>query len=243
MKKIISTSIIIWIAIFCTANAQNHYIAIDSVKLNTTIINNGDSINRSSTESQTMFLTIRNSGNETFTGNLALGFSVTNDSFVNIVSTDSSIYPLQPFTPGTVRLIGYPNIGYPNPHLHLRIGGNVVVVWPRSLDPLNTVIATDSVTFYLNINDVGVFSEIKKYQLRYVIYPNPSAETIYFKESENPDDAIEKVSVYNINGILVKSEKLTQLKMSLNGLPRGEYQVKIHTLNGDDYDFKLILQP
>jgi len=92
---------------------------------------------------------------------------------------------------------------------------------------------------YQVVTDVKALNELSE---KTTIYPNPAADYITFDNSNNSDADL-TMNIYNIAGILVKEEQLTQNLTQINthDLSNGLYTVLIKSGNKGAYK-KLIIQ-
>ncbi len=203
-------------------------------------VSNG--IVQSVTQAETLSMRIKNIGNDVFTGAVGLGIRVTNNSVTNLEVPYSATYPVTQLISGDSVIIGFPSIGYPDSALQLKIGGNVVVVWPKSGGGINNIVAADSVTFNLTISDTATLVMSRQFNNRFIVYPNPSSEYVYFKETGNEEDEIERIEVFSSSGIMEKTVVNPKQKLNLSGLASGQHSLLIYTKDKQVLRMKVVVR-
>ena len=106
-------------------------------------------------------------------------------------------------------------------------------IWVMVTDA-NGCMGTDTISIMFV---TGIENAIRENHIN--IYPNPAQDFVYIQSNQS----IKSVSIYNIIGQIVKTKTCNQnkLKLSLSGLPKGLYSIKIETKNGT-YTKKLELK-
>ena len=164
---------------------------------------------------------LRNVGNSLYSGTINFDFYV--DSMVPGTSQSFGVGQVGGFTPGDTSLIPV-TYTFSISNNTFNIGDNVVVVWPRAINPNS---AADSLTFHVyitNLNSVeesGKTSDLK-------IFPNPAQDFVSFTSEKN---TIEEVRMYDMSGRLVLQSK-EHLKIFTGHLTEGVYIAEAHFADG-----------
>lgn len=83
-------------------------------------------------------------------------------------------------------------------------------------------VVTDKITFSSNNNEPSGLHDISENQN--LIYPNPADQAIYFLNALKEQS---ELRIYNSQGQLVISEKVTENSINLSGLPAGTYTLRM----------------
>ncbi len=220
------------------------FLSISSATIGNTVIDSSfsDSIVLAPSNIETLNANIINVGNQVFSGQLSLGVKVSNDSFSDQIVSYIDTATVQQLQPGLSSIYGFPNFGLPNTGLQLRIGGNVVVVWPVAVNSANSVVAVDSLSFNLFIGDTVNSVLYRTFQEKYIVYPNPASHYLYIQLEENsPENSIESIEVLGLDGRRERSFKNQSEKIDLQGISKGLHLIKVFEKSGSVYTFKIFL--
>jgi hypothetical protein len=220
------------------------YLSINSATIGNVVIDSSfsDSVVIAPSNNETLNANIVNVGNQVFTGQLSLGVKISNDSVSNQLVSYIDTVSAQQLQPGLSSIYGFPNFGLPNTGLQLRIGGNVVVVWPVAVNSANTVVAVDSLSFNLFIGDTANSVLYRTFQEKYIIYPNPASHYLYIQLDENrPENGIESIEILGLDGRSERRFENQTEKIDLQGISKGLHLVKVFEKNGSVYTFKIFL--
>jgi hypothetical protein len=243
-KTILTSLFFILFLVKTKAQITPVYLSIINATIGNTVIDSSfsDSIVIAPSNSETLNVNIINVGNQVFTGQLSLGVKISNDSVSNQVVTYIDTVTAQQLTPGFSSIYSFPNFGLPNTGLQLRIGGNVVVVWPVSVNSANSVVAVDSLSFNLFIGDTANSVLYRTFQEKYIVYPNPASHFLYVELGENsPENGIESIEILGLDGRRERRFVKQTEKIDLQGISKGLHLVKVFEKNGSVYTFKIFL--
>ncbi len=214
MKKLVSLlSVALFTAVFST-KTQAQFAGTFSIDQ---VVGLPDTLNANG--QYTFGFLLRNVGNSLYSGTINFDFYV--DSMVPGTSQSFGVGQVGGFTPGDTSLIP---VTYTFSNNTFNIGDNVVVVWPRAINPNS---AADSLTFHVyitNLNSVeesGKTSDLK-------IFPNPAQDFVSFTSEKN---RIEEVRMYDMSGRLVLQSK-EHLKIFTGHLTEGVYIAEAYFADG-----------
>ncbi len=155
---------------------------------------------------------VRNVGNSLYSGTINFDFFV--DSMTPGTSQSFGVGQVGGFTPGDTATIPV-TYTFSISNNTFNIGDNVVVVWPRGINPNSTL---DSLTFHVYITNLnGVEENEKTSDLK--VFPNPANDFVSFTSEKNK---IEEVRLYDMSGRLVLVSK-EHLKIFTGHLTEGIY--------------------
>ena len=214
MKKLVSLlSVALFTAVFST-KTQAQFAGTFSIDQ---VVGLPDTLNANGQYS--FGFLVRNVGNSLYSGTINFDFYV--DSMTPGTSQSFGVGQVGGFTPGDTSLIP---VTYTFSNNTFNIGDNVVVVWPRAINPNS---AADSLTFHVyitNLNSVeesGKTSDLK-------IFPNPAQDFVSFTSEKN---RIEEVRMYDMSGRLVLQSK-EHLKIFTGHLTEGVYIAEAYFADG-----------
>ncbi|MBE2246762.1 MAG: T9SS type A sorting domain-containing protein [Candidatus Competibacteraceae bacterium] len=153
------------------------------------------------------------------------------------VLTDSMISTFQPprlFYSTTIGVLVPSNTGYEDTLMldvqpqEMRIGGNVIIVWPASVLP--DVYPADSLELDVDIS--GFFNILQIVNSSARIYPNPSTEHIHI----NSDEAMVYGILMDAHGKMVRGISISgqkDISFSAADLTPGTYLLRIDFANGN----------
>jgi hypothetical protein len=164
---------------------------------------------------------VRNVGNSLYSGSINFDFYV--DSMTPGTSQSFGANQVGGFTPGDSAIVPVTyNFNINNSTFN--IGDNVVVVWPRAINPNS---AADSLTFHVFITNLNSIDESDK-TADLKIFPNPANDFVSFTSEKN---TIEEVKLYDMSGRLVLQSK-EHLKIFTGHLTEGVYIAEAHFADG-----------
>jgi hypothetical protein len=164
---------------------------------------------------------VRNVGNTLYSGSMNFDFYV--DSMTPGTSQSFGANQVGGFTPGDSAIVPVTyNFNINNSTFN--IGDNVVVVWPRAINPNS---AADSLTFHVFITNLNSIDESDK-TADLKIFPNPANDFVSFTSEKN---TIEEVKLYDMSGRLVLQSK-EHLKIFTGHLTEGVYIAEAHFADG-----------
>lgn len=164
---------------------------------------------------------VRNVGNTLYSGSINFDFYV--DSMVPGTTQSFGANQLGGFAPGDSAVVPVTYLFSINNNT-FNIGDNVVVVWPRAINPNS---AADSLTFHVFITNLNSVEESNK-AADLKIFPNPAQDFISFTSEKNK---IEKVKLYDMSGRLVLQSS-EHLKIFTGHLTEGVYIAEAHFADG-----------
>jgi hypothetical protein len=120
-----------------------------------------------------------------------------------------------------------------------RIGGNIVVVWPRSVT--GTVIQPDSFTTYINVMQLTGINDQYEHETGLITFPNPVNNTLFITDNDlkNP---VEEVRIFDILGHLVLKTPFVKGFYDVSNYKNGVYILQIRRKNGNISTSKIILK-
>ncbi|MBX7181942.1 MAG: T9SS type A sorting domain-containing protein [Bacteroidia bacterium] len=202
-----------------------------------------DSIILAPSASSSLQITFANVGNEVFTGDIGLGVRVSNDTLQNQLVNYGNTVTAQQLAPGLSSSFSFPDFGLPNTDLQLRIGGNVVVVWPVAVNSASSIVAVDSLKFKIHVGDTANAAFYHEFQTNYVVYPNPASDRLYIAlDSGTREETIEKVQVLGLDGKLEMEKQGFDGSIDLMGLSPGMHLVRVIEKNKGFYTFRIFLE-
>ena len=164
---------------------------------------------------------VRNVGNSLYSGSINFDFYV--DSMVPGTSQSFGANQVGGFAPGDSAIVPVTYTFSIN-NSTFNIGDNVVVVWPRAINPNS---AADSLTFHVYIANLNSVEESNK-TADLKIFPNPAKDFVSFTSEKN---TIEEVKLYDMSGRLVLQSK-EHLKIFTGHLTEGVYIAEAHFADG-----------
>jgi|GEM_PF-3484982 len=173
---------------------------------------------------------VENVGNTIYSGTLNFDFLVDSNGGGNINSF--GVGQVGGFAPGDTATVPVNNYAFSITNNTFNIGDNVVVVWPRAINPNS---AADSLTFHVYVTNLssiegsGKMADLK-------IFPNPAKDYVSFTSEKNK---IDEVSIYDMTGRLVLKSK-TNLRIFTGHLYRGVYISEIKFSDGEIISRKIV---
>jgi hypothetical protein len=164
---------------------------------------------------------VRNVGNTLYSGSINFDFYV--DSMTPGTSQSFGVNQVGGFTPGDSAIVPV-TYTFSISNNTFNIGDNVVVVWPRAINPNS---AADSLTFHVYIANLNSLEESGK-TADLKIFPNPAKDFVTFTSEKN---TIEEVKLYDMSGRLVLQSK-EHLKIFTGHLTQGVYLAETHFSDG-----------
>lgn len=123
----------------------------------------------------------------------------------------------------------------------LRIGGNVIVVWPLANDPsFGSNLDTISQILFVQPMWMGLSDHEKEVNLLRV-YPVPSNGPIQFtnRDASNPMQFLE---VLDLSGKSVFASPINNSAVDLSHLPKGMYMLRSTMKNGESQTLRIVLE-
>lgn len=111
-----------------------------------------------------------------------------------------------------------------------RIGGNVIVVWPRPNGPPFTT--GDSLLIPVVILDATSVGEIAADPIRINCFPNPARNLLYIQASA-PNSRLETILVRDMRGRIVETLPYTGLPVDVSDWDTGVYLFEFQFENGE----------
>jgi len=207
MKKAIILFSAIAILTAFSNKAQAQFMGTFSIEQ---VIGLPDTLNANGTYS--FAFQVRNVGNTLYSGSINFDFYV--DSMTPGTSQSFGANQVGGFTPGDSAIVPV-SYTFSISNNTFNIGDNVVVVWPRAINPNS---AADSLTFHVYIANLNSVEESNK-TADLKIFPNPAQDFISFTSEKN---TIEEVKLYDMSGRLVLQSK-EHLKIFTGHLTEGVY--------------------
>lgn len=164
---------------------------------------------------------VRNVGNTLYSGSINFDFFV--DSMTPGTTETFGANQVGGFTPGDSAIVPV-TYNFSISNNTFNIGDNVVVVWPRAINPNS---AADSLTFHVYIANLNSVEESNK-AADLKIFPNPAQDFVSFTSEKN---IIEEVKLYDMSGRLVLQSK-EHLKIFTGHLTEGVYIAEAHFADG-----------
>ncbi len=164
---------------------------------------------------------IRNVGNTLYSGSINFDFFV--DSMIPGNTESFGANQVGSFAPGDSAIVPV-TYNFSISNNTFNIGDNVVVVWPRAINPNSAV---DSLTFHVFITNLNSVEESDK-TADLKIFPNPAQDFVSFTSEKN---RIEEVKLYDMSGRLVLQSK-DHLKIFTGHLTKGVYIAEAQFTDG-----------
>lgn len=216
MKKLVSLLSVALLTAALSTNTQAQFLATLSIEQ---VIGLPDTLNANGTYS--FAFQVRNVGNTLYSGSINFDFYV--DSMVPGTTQSFGANQVGGFAPGDSAVVPVTYLFSIN-NSTFNIGDNVVVVWPRAINPNS---AADSLTFHVFITNLNSVEESNK-AADLKIFPNPAQDFISFTSEKN---TIEEVKLYDMSGRLVLQSK-EHLKIFTGHLTEGVYIAEAHFADG-----------
>lgn len=217
MKKLVSLLSVALLAAVFSAKTQAQFNGLFSIEQ---VVGLPDTLNANGTYSFSFL--VRNVGNTLYSGSLNFDFYI---DTLNPPDTIASFGANQvgSFTPGDSAIVPVTYL-FSIDNNTFNIGDNVVVVWPRAINPNS---AADSLTFHVFITNLNSVEERDK-TADLNIFPNPAKDFVSFTSEKN---RIEEVKLYDMSGRLVLQSK-EHLKIFTGHLTEGVYIAEAHFADG-----------
>ena len=99
---------------------------------------------------------------------------------------------------------------------------------------------TDDTNENMQRHEEMIVEKMSNSKIEFNLYPNPVSEVLTIES--NSQTKMDKVSIYNLNGILrfYKETEQSMLRIQTNNLDKGIYFVKINA-QGEVFTYKLVV--
>lgn len=237
MKKFVFAFAFLF-AICSGAKAQAPFFSLDTATTGLNFL--GDTVLANSTVS--VPVTIRNTGNGPFFGDIAIYIGVV-DSFgvVDTVTTylDSIGDQNNFFNPGdTANFVVSANIDM-NVY---KLEGNTTVIWPAAPDVDYDSIVGD--VWVIEAMNIGFITGANNYEVPAVkLYPNPVLETLYIQVEDGSEPPI-SLRMFDLNGrLLYEARNQSSIPVRELNLNAGAYLIELTLENQMTFTYKVLKQP
>lgn len=217
MRNLIFSALFFLLVIGTNAQASFGFANTSTLGLSDTVLMNA---------TVTYGVSVKNTGNQPFSGNFTVYVAIQDTSNMFLVSVDST--NLQ-----TPSLLAGDSAGVTITHdidpLKFMDGNNTVVIWPAS----PTTGTTDSIFRDIFVITFQKTDELSINQLN--IYPNPVSDFLMIRT----EFEVENVRISDMNGKLVMTTNET--KLNLGSLDKGTYIIELNTTDGKTLRKKIMV--
>lgn len=231
MKKLIlSLAIVLSTIVFNTTKAQQVVLSVDTVFFPVTGAFYGG-------PSYSFDIKVSNLGNTPYNGSFELMYLT--DKMIANQDSAAVFYPNQQLILNPANILQFTDSNFVfDTTSSFKVGGNIVVVWPRSTSGMAFTPDTFRTVVYVWPYYAGLAEQDNKTIVS--TYPNPVSNYLSIKGSDS-STPVEEVRICDLLGNSVLNENYTQNPINVSALKNGIYMLRIKMRNGEIVWKKIII--
>lgn len=231
MKKLIlSLAIVLFTTVFSTLKAQQVVLSVDSVFFPYNGVFYGG-------PTYTIDIRVSNQGNAPYNGSFELMYLT--DKMIANLDSPAIFYPNQQLilNPANILQFSVDSFAF-DTTANFKVGGNIVVVWPRGTSGATFIPDTFRTEVFVWPYHAGLTEQDNN--LLVSTYPNPVSNFLIIKGKDS-GAFVEEVRICDLLGNCVLKEIYSQNPVNVSALKNGIYMLRIKMRNGEIVWKKIIV--